>query len=131
MASIPPLLVAVVDDDEAVRMSTERLLRRSGYGVDTYASGVDFLRDAAALRYDCILLDVRMPVMDGLSVLRVLRAQPVPVAPIIVLTGHGDIPLAVEAIKLGAEAFLEKPYDPAALTSSIQNAIDGPVGPRE
>lgn len=116
--------IAVVDDDEAVRLSTERLVARSGYAVDTYASGEQFLRGVEAQSYDCVLLDVRMPGMDGLSVLRALRARSTPAPPVIVLTGHGDIPLAVAAIKLGAEAFLEKPYRPDVLAATIREAID-------
>lgn len=126
MADEPVALVAVVDDDEAVRLSTERLLARSGYRVETYEDGEGFLRGVAARRYDCILLDLRMPGMDGLSVLRALRARSTPAPPVIVLTGHGDIPLAVAAMKLGADAFLEKPYRPDILAAAIREAIDAP-----
>lgn len=129
MAEEPVALIAVVDDDDAVRLSTERLLARSGYRVETYEDGESFLRGVAAQRYDCVLLDVRMPGMDGLSVLRALRARGTPAPPVIVLTGHGDIPLAVAAIKLGAEAFLEKPYNPQLLAATIRDAIDAPRAP--
>lgn len=118
--------IAIVDDDEGVRSSTQRLLARAGFRVDAYDGGERFLRAAASRRYDCILLDVWMPDLDGLSVLRALGAQPGPVAPVIVLTGHGDVALAVEAMKLGAEAFIEKPYRPELLLSEIRRAITEP-----
>ncbi len=111
-------VVAIVDDDEAVRLSTAGLLKRAGHSVAAYASGSEFL--AALLPPDlcCVLLDMRMPGMDGLAVMRALQEREQP-PPVLVLTGHGDIALAVEAMKLGAVDFLEKPYLPAALMEAI------------
>ncbi|MFC3711115.1 response regulator transcription factor [Sphingoaurantiacus capsulatus] len=117
--------VAVVDDDEAVRFSTARLLKRKGFVTHVFTGGEMFLGEGLRQRFDCILLDVRMPGIDGLGVLRALKAQAGHVAPVIILTGHGDVPLAVEAMKLGARDFIEKPYTPDTLFQSIRNAIDG------
>ncbi len=116
--------VAVVDDDGAVRLSTERLLACAGYEIDSYEGGERFVREAPLRDHDCVLLDIRMPGMDGLSVLRALAAQQGVVPPVIILTGHGDVPLAVEAMKLGADAFIEKPYRSDQLLSAIRRAID-------
>lgn len=120
--------VAVVDDDEAVRASTLRLLARAGYRADAYADGESFLRDAGHRRYDAILLDVRMPGMDGLAVLRALEVPAGFATPVIVMTGHGDVPLAVEAMKLGAQDFIEKPYRPETLFDAIRLAVDTAAG---
>ncbi len=115
--------IAVVDDDDAVRASTRRLLLRAGYGVDVYDGGATFLDEALQRRHDCVLLDLRMPGVDGLSVLRALSGA---IAPVIVLTGHGDAPLALEAMRLGAETMLEKPYRLEDMLSAICQAIEAP-----
>lgn len=114
-------LVLIVDDDRAVRESTARLLHRAGFQSQCYESGDEFL--AAAIPEDviCILLDVRMPGTDGLAVLRALGERP-SLAPVIIITGHGDIPLAVEAMRIGALDFVEKPYAPDRLFETIDKA---------
>jgi two-component system response regulator FixJ len=124
-------LVAIVDDDDAVRQSTAGLLRRAGHRVESYTGGAEFLASDIPPSLGCIILDMRMPGMDGLAVMRVLRDRGV-TAPVLVLTGHGDVPLAVEAMRLGALDFLEKPYPPAALLDAISHAgaapLSGPGG---
>lgn len=114
-------MVAIVDDDEAVRVSTARLLQRAGYRVHTYVSGDEFLTARLPAQLGCVLLDVRMPGTDGLAVMRKLADRNEHHA-IVVLTGHGDIALAVDAMRLGAVDFLEKPYDPATLIEGIEKA---------
>lgn len=119
-------LVAIVDDDDAVRQSTAGLLRRAGYRVESYTDGTEFLASDLPKDLCCVLLDLRMPGMDGLSVMRALREREV-TAPILVLTGHGDVPMAVDAMRLGAVDFLEKPYPPDELLDAIRHACATPV----
>lgn len=114
--------VHVVDDDEAIRQSVGFLLRKAGHRVETYASGTVFLKAASRTMAGCILLDVRMPDMDGLEVQRRLAETGISL-PIIMLTGHGDIALAVRAIKAGATEFLEKPFERASLLAAIDQAL--------
>jgi len=113
--------ILVVDDDRAVRDSTARLLHRAGYSTQIYESGDAFLAAPFPSNINCILLDIRMPGTDGLGVLRILEARG-EMPPVIVITGHGDIPLAVEAMRLGASDFLEKPYEPDRLFQTIEKA---------
>lgn len=115
-------LVHIVDDEEAIRRSAGFMLRTSGYEVTTWASGVAFLREAKSVEPGCILLDVRMPDMDGLAVQRELAARGVGM-PVIVLTGHGDIATAVEAMRNGAVDFIEKPFDKAQLLRALDAAF--------
>jgi two-component system response regulator FixJ len=110
--------LVVVDDDDAVRQSTSRLLERAGNRVHSFSRGDAFLEAGLPAETDAILLDLRMPVMGGIEVLRAL-AEKGEVPPVIVLTGHGDVPLAVEAMKLGAAEFLEKPYPPDQLVEVL------------
>ena len=113
--------VHVVDDDDSFRYSTARLLRTLGYHVETYASGGDFL---ARVRRGpgCILLDVRMPGPSGLELQDALAAKGDRL-PIVFLTGHGDIPMSVRAMKAGAEDFLTKPVAMADLRAAIDRAL--------
>src|SRR5689334_9524049 len=106
--------IVIVDDDEAVRSSTAQLLERIGHSILTFSSGDAFLVATLPDRVGCVLLDIRMPGTDGLQVMRILRERGSSPA-VIVLTGHGDIAMAVEAMKLGALDFLEKPYHPDSL----------------
>ncbi|MEO6634832.1 MAG: response regulator [Devosia sp.] len=108
----------MVDDDDAVRRSTAGLLRGAGHRVESFTSGSEFLASDSSKDLACVLLDLRMPGVDGLAVMRKLSERGA-MLPVVVLTGHGDIPLAVEAMKLGAADFLEKPYAPAALLATI------------
>jgi len=114
--------VHVVDDDEAIRQSVGFLLRKAGHQVETYASGTIFLKTASRAKAGCVLLDVRMPDIDGLEVQKRLAEAGIAL-PIIMLTGHGDIALAVRAIKAGAIEFLEKPFERASLISAIDLAL--------
>ena len=117
-----PRLVHLVDDDEAVRRSARFMLRTSGYSVKTYASGVEFLANVAHLEPGCILLDVRMPVVDGLEVQQELIDQNIRL-PVIVMTGHGDIGVAVQAMKVGAVDFIEKPFVSAVLLGALDEGF--------
>lgn len=115
-------IVHLVDDDEAVRRSASFMLKTSGYVVKSYPSGSEFLK-ARTLQPGCVLLDVRMPEVDGLEVQRMLRGRGVAL-PVVVMTGHGDISVAVQAMKLGASDFIEKPFQKATLIAAVENAFD-------
>ena len=110
--------VHLVDDDEAIRRSAGFMLKTTGYQVQTYASGLDFLKNAGELRPGCILLDIRMPGMDGLEVQQALHEKGVTL-PVIIMTGHGDVALAVQAMKAGAADFIEKPFEKSVLLSAL------------
>ena len=118
----PTRIVHIVDDDEAIRQSIGFLLRKSGYAVETYPSGTQFLKSATRETRGCVLLDVRMPEIDGLEV-QARLAQSGIALPVIMLTGHGDVTLAVRAIKAGAIEFLEKPFERTALLAAIETAL--------
>ena len=118
----PTRIVHIVDDDEAIRQSIGFLLRKSGYAVETYPSGTQFLKSATRETRGCVLLDVRMPDLDGLEV-QARLAQSGITLPVIMLTGHGDVTLAVRAIKAGAIEFLEKPFERTALLAAIETAL--------
>ncbi len=115
--------VHLVDDDEAIRRSASFMLRTSGYLVKTYASGVEFLESAKEAVPGCVLLDVRMPEMDGLEVQAALKERGI-LLPVVVMTGHGDINTAVEAMKLGAVDFVEKPFEKAVMLRAIEAALE-------
>lgn len=111
-------LVHLVDDDEAIRRSASFMLRTGGLLVKTYASGLELLTVGKALEPGCILLDVRMPGMDGLEVQKALHDQGI-LLPVIVMTGHGDVTVAVQAMKAGAIDFIEKPFEKAILLDAL------------
>jgi two-component system, LuxR family, response regulator FixJ len=115
-------LVYLVDDDDAVRRSVGFMLKTSGFQVKGYDSGVGFLKDAKALEVGCVLLDIRMPGMDGLEVQEALAEKGVAL-PVIIMTGHGDVPLSVRAMKAGAVDFIEKPFEKLALLAAIEQAF--------
>jgi two-component system response regulator FixJ len=115
--------VHVVDDDEGIRQSVSFMLRKAGHIVETYPSGVAFLKTTTRATQGCVLLDVRMPEIDGLEVQARLAQQGI-ILPVIMLTGHGDVTLAVRAVKAGAIEFLEKPFERSALLHAIDNALD-------
>lgn len=116
-------LVHLIDDEDAVRRSASFLLKTSGYDVRAYPSGVAFLKEARHPDHGCILLDVRMPEMDGLEVQRELNERGVAL-PVIVLTGHGDVVTAVTAMKQGAIDFLEKPFDRESLFAALDRGFE-------
>jgi two-component system response regulator FixJ len=114
--------VYVIDDDEAMRDSLNFLLDSAGFGVTLFDDAQAFLDALPGLAFGCIVSDVRMPGLDGIELLKRMKAQQSPF-PILIMTGHGDVPLAVEAMKLGAVDFLEKPFDDERLTSMIEATI--------
>jgi two-component system response regulator FixJ len=122
---MPPDSVAVhvIDDDEAVRQSLAFLLRANEIEVQTYESGTAFLGVAPQLKSGCVITDVRMPEMSGIELLRRLKELKL-FLPVIVITGHGDVPLAVEAMKFGAADFLEKPFDDEVLLAAVRSALN-------
>ena len=116
-------VVHVIDDDEAMRQSLAFLLGAVGMEVQTYESAVAFLEVAPTVKAGCVITDVRMPGLSGVELLRQLRERKLGI-PVIVITGHGDVPLAVEAMKIGAMDFLEKPFDDEALLASVRSALN-------
>jgi len=116
-------IVHVIDDDEAVRQSIEFLLRTSGVTARTYDSASAFLDVLSTIESGCIITDVRMPGISGIELLRRLGEMQIRI-PVIVITGHGDVPLAVEAMKNGAIDFLEKPFEDELLLGSVRSALN-------
>ncbi len=114
-------LVHIVDDDDAVRRSAAFMLKHAGYQVESYVSGVEFLKQAKDAARGCVLLDVRMPEMDGLEVQKEMALRGIDM-PVIILTGHGDVGVAVKAMRAGAVNFIEKPYEKEALLQAIEEA---------
>ena len=112
-------LIHLVDDDESVRRSVGFMLKTSGHQVRAYEDGAALLKQARELETGCILLDIRMPGMDGLEVQQALQERGVSM-PVIIMTGHGDVPLSVKAMRAGAVDFIEKPFEKAVLLSAIQ-----------
>lgn len=117
-------LVYVIDDDQAMRDSLDFLLESAGLKARLFESAVSFLEALPELGPGCIVSDVRMPNLDGLELLKRLRETNKSL-PIIIMTGHGDIPLAVEAMKLGAIDFIEKPFEDDRLIGTITAALGG------
>ena len=114
--------VYVIDDDEAMRDSLNFLLDSAGYQVALFDSAVKFLDSLPNLEFGCVVSDVRMPGLDGIELLKRMKAGH-STFPIVIMTGHGDVPLAVEAMKLGAVDFLEKPFEDDRLIAMIEMAI--------
>jgi two-component system response regulator FixJ len=114
--------VYVVDDDAAMRDSLDFLLGSAGFNVTLFDNAVAFLGSLPGLSFGCVVSDVRMPDMDGIDLLRQLKREPKSL-PIVIMTGHGDIPLAVEAMKLGAVDFLEKPFEGERLVIMINTVL--------
>ena len=128
LASQPELAVFVVDDDDAMRDSLDFLLSSAGCAVRTFEAAERLLEALADSNCGCVVSDVRMPGIDGLELLRRIKAAR-PGLPVVIITGHGDVPLAVEAMKLGAADFVEKPFDDERLIGVVQAALAG--APRE
>ena len=114
--------VCIVDDDPDVRDSLQMLLGRSGYRILAFESARAFLQAGIKAEGTCVLADIRMPEMDGLALQREIN-RTIPGLPVIVITGHGDVPLAVQAMKAGAIEFLEKPFEKATLLEAIETAF--------
>ena len=117
------IVVHIVDDEEAVRNSLAFLLNSSGFAVRTHASALAFLEVAPSLKNGCLITDLRMPDVDGVELLRRLNASGT-MLPAIVVTGHGDVQMAVEAMKNGAMDFIEKPFSEDVLIESIRRAVE-------
>jgi len=115
--------VYVIDDDEAIRLSLPFLLRTAGIASRTFGSALAFLREAKDLSPGCVITDVRMPGMDGIELVRRLGDMKLQ-HPVIVMTGHGDVALAVEAMKAGAFDFIEKPFSEDVLLAAVRAALD-------
>lgn len=116
-------VVHIVDDEEVVRNSLAFLLSSAGFAVRVHESATAFLQLAANIRNGCLITDLRMPDMDGVELLRRLRDADA-LLPAIVITGHGDVQMAVEAMKSGALDFIEKPFSDEVLLASIARAVD-------
>lgn len=115
--------VHIVDDEEAVRKSLAFLLSMNGFAVRVHISATDFLAFAPEVRNGCLVTDLRMPDMSGVDLLRNLQAAQA-MMPAIVITGHGDVPMAVEAMRAGALDFIEKPFEDKVLIEAIERAAE-------
>jgi two-component system response regulator FixJ len=122
--------VYIVDDDQAVRDSLSFLLESKGYLVKIFGSAVDFLAAASALSIGCLIVDIRMPEMDGLELQERLKARALGF-PVILITGHADVPLAVRAMKAGAVDFIEKPFASETILDSLRVALSRFASPNE
>jgi len=122
MEQSPPI-VFVVDDDISVRESLELLLRHEGLGVETFVSAQEFLNRSRATGPSCLLLDISLPGLNGLELQKRVAVERHEM-PIIFVTGHGDIPMTVQAMKAGAVEFLTKPYSDEVLLNAIRKAIE-------
>lgn len=115
-------IVHLIDDDEAVRESAAFVLEMADLPTKTYASAAEFLAVAETLTRGCIVTDVRMPDISGMELTRILKQRGVKL-PVIIITGHGDLPLAVEAMRAGVVDFIEKPFDDEVLSGAIRRAL--------
>ncbi|KKI17653.1 DNA-binding response regulator [Sphingomonas sp. ABOLG] len=116
-------LVHIIDDEAAVRRSASFMLKTLGFATRTWEGGTAFLKEVRHAENGCILLDVRMPDIDGLAVQQQLIERGIAM-PVIVLTGHGDITIAVKAMKAGAVDFIEKPFDGDVLLAALEHAFE-------
>jgi two-component system response regulator FixJ len=114
--------VYVIDDDDAMRDSLEFLLAAAEFQVSPFESALNFLDALPTFEFGCVVSDVRMPGIDGIELLKRLKAGG-NLLPVVIMTGHGDVPLAVEAMKLGAMDFLEKPFEDDRLIGMIETAL--------
>src|SRR5262252_4784868 len=119
---MPSATIFVIDDHAAVRDALGEMLSVFGYDVKTYESADEFLKELDQLNVGCVVADVRMPGTDGLGLVRELDRRDVAL-PVILISGHADVPMAVAAIKCGAEDFIEKPVDDAQLVAAINRAL--------
>jgi two-component system response regulator FixJ len=116
--------IAVVDDQETVRTALGEMLGVYGYAVDLFDSAEAFLNATAGAEVGCVIADVRMPVMDGIDLVREIQKRKLDV-PVVLISGHADVPMAVSALKAGAQDFIEKPVDDVRLVAAINRAISG------
>jgi two-component system, LuxR family, response regulator FixJ len=123
MMALNDAIVHLIDDDDGVRQALAFLLASSGFAVRVYESAMEFLAASKAVSSGCIVTDVRMPGMSGLELQRQLKIRRIDL-PVIVMTGHGDVALAVEVMKAGAIDFIEKPFHDEVLISAIRIAMD-------
>lgn len=130
MNDLTDSIVAIIDDDDALRDALAVLVTAAGWRADGYASAEDFLASLSGERAGCALIDVRLPGMDGMELFRRL-GEVAPGFPVVILTGHGDVPMAVEALKAGAVDFIEKPFDPDRLLTSLRQALSRDAAIRE
>ena len=114
--------IDIIDDDPAMRDSLAFLLDVNGYSTRAYATACEFLPLVQSVVPDCVISDIRMPGMSGLELVRKIKINRVP-CPVIAITGHGDVALAVEAMKAGGADFIEKPFDDDALLSAVRIAL--------
>lgn len=119
--------IDIIDDDPAMRDSLAFLLDVNGFITRAHATAAAFLDHISSPLPDCVISDIRMPGMSGLELVRKLKAEHLP-CPVIAITGHGDVALAVEAMKAGAADFIEKPFDDHALLSAVRSAIAAKPG---
>jgi len=118
-----PATVFIVDDDEEVRSALQLLMESVGLPSETYSSAQQFLEQFEPNRSGCIIVDVRMPGMSGLDLQAQLASEKFH-PPIIIITGHGDVPMAVRAVQAGAVDFIEKPFNNQAMLDSVHRAIE-------
>jgi two-component system response regulator FixJ len=114
--------IMIVDDEEAMRLSLSSVLATYGFTTSAFADAAEALEASKNVEPDCVLMDVRLPGMDGLTAQRILR-EATPALPVIMITGHGDVAMAVRAMKNGAFDFVEKPVDDEQLVLSINTAV--------
>jgi FixJ family two-component response regulator len=119
---VPEPTVFIVDDDEAVREGLSALLTAKRHRVETYPSAEAFLAAVGPQREGCLIADIRMTGMSGMELQRELKRRSMPI-PVVIITGHGEVPLAVAALKAGAVDFLEKPFDSDAILASVEEAM--------
>ena len=122
--SKPDFTVHIVDDEEAVRKSLAFMLTMNGFAVRVHQSATEFLDFAPSARDAVLITDLRMPDMSGVDLIRRLATVNAAIRPV-VITGHGDVPMAVEAMRAGAVDFIEKPFDDTLIIEAIQRAADG------
>ena len=121
---MPDDLIYVVEDDAAMRRSIVFLAESVGWSARGFASAEDFLKETEPELGACLILDIRMPTMSGLELQRTLNARGVTVPPIVFITGHGDVPMAVNTMKKGALDFIQKPFNEEALVSLVERMLD-------
>lgn len=122
MSTMPDTMIYVIDDDDAVRESLEFLLATAGYKARGFDSARAFFDIMDGIESGCVITDVRMPEITGVDLLRKVK-ETKPGLPVIVITGHGDVALAVDAMKIGAIDFLEKPFDDDGLIAAVKAAL--------